>query len=63
MRKEKMKKKQTLQELGENASVSKKLYFGFGLNTAMMLLIAIIGLCAVPNMRKYSLIVLHKANQ
>lgn len=52
MRKEKMKKKQTLQELGENASVSKKLYFGFGLNTAMMLLIAIIGLCAVLNMRK-----------
>ena len=52
MRKEKMKKKQTLQELGENASVSKKLYFGFGLNTAMVLLIAIIGLCAVLNMRK-----------
>lgn len=47
-----MKKRQTLDELGENASVSKKLYFGYGFVIALMVLIAIMALNAIINLRK-----------
>lgn len=47
-----MKKRQTLDELGENASVSKKLYFGYGFVIALMVLIAIIALNAIISLRK-----------
>ena len=47
-----MKKRQTLDELGENASVSKKLNFGYGFVIALMVLIAIMALSAIISLRK-----------
>lgn len=47
-----MKKRQTLDELGENVSVSKKLYFGYGFVIALMVLIAIMALNAMISLRK-----------
>ncbi|MGN0364771.1 MAG: methyl-accepting chemotaxis protein [Suilimivivens sp.] len=47
-----MKKRQTLDELGENASVSKKLFFGYGFVIALMVLIAIMALNAIISLRK-----------
>ena len=47
-----MKKRQTLDELGENVSVSKKLYFGYGFVIALMVLIAIMALNAIISLRK-----------